>query len=77
MLILQLHLSHVIPNSMQALCALSHSENKFQKAPFQYQHVSLMLEQMAKLLSQKMICYLIPWLDGGRTFGMLLQIRGM
>ena len=26
MLIFQLHLPHVIPNSMHALCALSHSE---------------------------------------------------
>ena len=43
MLIFQLHLPHVIPNSMQALHALSHSEITFRKAPSQYQHVSLML----------------------------------
>ena len=40
MLIFQRHLPHVIPNSMQALCALSHSEITFRKAPFPYQHVS-------------------------------------
>ena len=42
-LIFQLHLPHVIPNSMQALHALSHSEITFRKAPSQYQHVSLTL----------------------------------
>ena len=29
MLIFQCHLPHVIPNSIQALCALSHSEITF------------------------------------------------
>ena len=36
MLIFQRHLPHVIPNSMQALHALSHSEITFRKAPSQY-----------------------------------------
>jgi len=31
MLLFQLHLPHVIPNSMQALYALSHSEITFRK----------------------------------------------
>ena len=31
----------IIPNSMQELHALSHLEITFQKAPSQYQHVSL------------------------------------
>ena len=53
MLIFQLHLPHVIPNSIQALCALSHSEITFRKAPFPYQHISLMLPQMPKLPSQR------------------------
>jgi len=42
-LIFQLHLPHVIPNSMQALHALSHTEITFRKALSQYQHVSLTL----------------------------------
>ena len=41
MLIFQRHLPHVIPNSMQALRALSHSEITFRKAPFPYQHGQL------------------------------------
>ena len=48
MLIFQLHLPHVIPNSMQALHALSHLEITFRKAPSQYQHVSLMLPEEDK-----------------------------
>jgi len=51
-LIFQLHLPHVIPNSMQALCALSHSGISFQKAPFPYQHVSLKFQLMPEQLSQ-------------------------
>ena len=52
---------------MQALHALSHSQITFQKAPSHYQHVSLTLEQMIKLLSQTMICNQNPW---DKTFGM-------
>ena len=63
MLIYRLHLPHVIPNSMQALCALSHSLITFQKAPSQYQHVTMKFEQMTALLSQRIICHLNPWLD--------------
>jgi len=67
MLIFQLHLPHVIPNGMQALRALSHSEITFRKAPSQYQHVSLKLGQMTKLLSQKLNCHLIPWFVESKT----------
>ena len=68
MLIFQLHLPHVIPNSMQALCVLSHSEITFRKAPYQYQFVSLTPQQMTKLPSQRMICHLTPWLTRDKTF---------
>jgi len=40
MLIFQLHLPHVIINSTQALCALSHLQITFQKAQF---HISMYL----------------------------------
>jgi len=41
MLISQLHLPHVIPNSMQVLHALNHSQITFWKALSQHQHVGL------------------------------------
>ena len=50
MLIFQRHLPHVIPNSMQALRALSHSEITFRKAPFHINMVSLKLQQRTKQL---------------------------
>ena len=60
MLIFQLHLSHVIPNSMQALHALCHLEIAFWKAPFSYQHASLMPQQMTRLPSQRQIlCWMM------------------
>ena len=78
MLIFQLHLPHVIPNSTQALCALSHSEITFWKAPFPYQHVSLMPQQMTRLPSQRQICPLIsPVLDDGRIFEMYFQMTSL
>jgi len=77
MLIFQLHFPHVIPNSMQALCALSHLEITFRKAPSQYQHVSLKLGQMTKLLSEKLNCHLIPWFVKSKTFGMLLLMTNL
>ena len=43
MLISQLHLPHVITNSMRPLHALSHSIITFRKAQSRYQHVSLKL----------------------------------
>ena len=57
MLIFQLHLPHVIPNSMQALHALSHSEITFRKAPFPYQHVSLKFPLMIAPPYQMRICF--------------------
>jgi len=54
MLIFQLH---VVPNSMQALHALSHLEITFWKAPFPYQHVSLKLQLMPEQLSQMKTCF--------------------
>ena len=57
MLIFQLHLPHVIPNSMQALHALSHSEITFRKALSQYQHVSLKILLMITQLYRRMFCY--------------------
>ena len=56
MLIFQLHLLHVIPNSMQALHALSHSEITFRKAQFPYQHVSLKVSLMTGQLSRMRAC---------------------
>jgi len=47
MLIFQLHLPYVIPNSMQALHTLSHSEITFWKTLSQCQHVSLTLLRTA------------------------------
>ena len=66
MLIFQRHLPHVIPNSMQALHALSHSEITFRKAPFPYQHVSLKVQLMTEQLFQMKTCY-CRQMDGGKT----------
>ena len=74
MLIFQRHLPHVIPNSMQALHALSHSEITFQKAPSQYQHVSLKLLQRTKLLLRMKICSV---LDDGKIFGRYFQMTNL
>ena len=57
MLIFQLH---VITNSMQALCALSHSQITFRKAPFPYKHVSLKYHQLIGQSIQKLICPVLP-----------------
>ena len=51
----QLHLLHVIPNSMQELHALSYSEITFRKALSQYQHVSLTLPEENKTAAPKAI----------------------
>ena len=56
MLIFQLRLTHVIPNSMQALHSLSHLEITFRKAPFPYQHLSLKVSLMTEQLSQMRTC---------------------
>ena len=57
MLVFQCHLPHVIPNSMQESCALSHSWITFQKAPFPYQHVSLKrLQNTIEKLQMLMLC---------------------
>ena len=58
MLIFQLHLPHVIPNSMQALHALSQSEITFRKAPSQYQHVSLILLEEHRTKGRFVFCVL-------------------
>ena len=68
MLIFQLHLPHVIPNSMQALHALSHSEITFRKAPFQYQQVSL--KQLKTVLLSRMRIYYCLQAFGDKMFGM-------
>ena len=77
MLIFQLHLPHIIPNSMQALCALSHSEITFRKAPFPYQHVSFTPQQMTRLPSQKHICLFVPVLDGDSISEMYFQMTSV
>ena len=78
MLIFQLHLPHVIPNSMQALHALSHSKITFRKAPSQYQHVNLMLPQKkTKLLSQSTFCLLCPVKNEGKIFEMYWQMTSL
>jgi len=64
MLIFQLHLPHVTPNSVQALHALSHSEITFWKAPFPYQHVRLKFQLMPEQLSQMKTCYWYQMSDG-------------
>ena len=71
------HLPHVIPNSMQALRALSHSGITFRKAPFPYQHVSLTLQLMTRLPSQRQICPLTSALGDGRIFGMYFQMTSL
>ena len=65
MLIFQLHL---IPNSMQALHALSHSEITFWKAPSQYQHVSL--KQLKTVQLSRMMIYYCLQVFGDKIFGM-------
>ena len=77
MLIFQRHLPHVIPNSMQALSALSHSEITFRKALFPYQHVSLTPQLMTRLPSRRQICLLIPVVGDGRIFGMYFQMTSL
>ena len=67
MLIFQLHLPHVIPNSMQALHALSHSEITFRKAPSQYQHVSLKQLRTVRLSRKRIGC--CPQVINGKTSG--------
>jgi len=54
MLIFQLHLPHVIPNSMQAL----HSEITLWKALSQYQHVSLKQLKTVQLSQMRIFCCL-------------------
>ena len=61
MLIFQRHLPHLTPNSMQALRALSHSEITFWKAPFSYQHISLMLQLMTRLPKGRFVCRILRW----------------